>query len=61
MSYKKKFTKPSGTDPWKSVIAASAMSVADLEAKLGMNFFINLPEQSRRHAEESINLSYWGL
>lgn len=57
----KKFTKPSGTDPWKSVIAASAMSVADLEAKLGMNFFINLPEQSRRHAEESINLSYWGL
>ena len=57
----KKYDKPSGTDPWKSTISANSMSISDLEDKVGINFFINLPEDYQKYAEETLNRSYWGL
>lgn len=55
------YTASGGTDPWASVLRDNALSISDLESVLGMNFFINLPEESQRFAEESFTPSYWGL
>ena len=57
----KSYSKQVGTsDPWKSVISASAISVSELEQRLGMNFFINLPEDYQG-VEKTYDLSYWSL
>ena len=56
----KSYSRPSGTDPWKSVISANAMSVSQLEEKLGINFFINLPVEYQ-NIEKTYVPSYWGL
>ena len=37
------------------------MSVQSLERKLGINFFVNLPDEYVVHAEEKCDLKYWGI
>ena len=57
----KSYSRPNDkTDPWKSVIRESAISVSALEERLGMNFFINLPEEHQR-VEKTYDPSYWSL
>ena len=39
----------------------SAMSISELEGRMGINFFINLPDEYVDYAEGSVRYSDWGL
>lgn len=43
------------------VNSSMTMSVQSLERKLGINFFVNLPDEYVVHAEEKCDLKYWGI
>ena len=43
------------------VNSSMTMSVQALERKLGINFFINLPDEYLEYAEERCDLKYWGI